>query len=259
MTMAEGAAAGGSTGTAAADEIARFDALAEAWWDPDGDFRPLHALNPVRMAFIRNALCRHFQRDADADSPFADLDCLDIGCGGGLASEPMARLGARVIGIDASPRAIEAARRHAAQQGLAVEYRWMLPEELEDLETTFDVVLALEVVEHVLDLGAFLAAASQVLKPGGVLVAATLNRTLKSLALAKIGAEYLLRWLPVGTHDWRKFVRPAELARGMRRQGLTLATISGMHYDLASGRWSLGRDLGVNYIAAAVKAPATSA
>ncbi len=243
MTLREDA-----TGTAAADEIARFDALAEKWWDPNGAFRPLHQLNPARLTFITEALADHFGRDAGLPQALAGLSCLDLGCGGGLISEPMARLGAAVTAVDASAPAIEAARRHADKAGLAIDYRWALPEELASWEVSFDIVLALEVIEHVSDRDAFFAAVARLLKPEGALIVATLNRTWRSLALAKIGAEYLLRWLPAGTHDWRKFVRPSELARTMRRHGLKLARLSGMSYALARGQWSLSDDLDVNYI-----------
>jgi 2-polyprenyl-6-hydroxyphenyl methylase/3-demethylubiquinone-9 3-methyltransferase len=237
-----------TAGTAAADEIARFDALAQRWWDPNGAFRPLHQLGPVRLGFITDALAGHFGRDPALLQPFEGLRCLDIGCGGGLIAEPMARLGAAVTGVDASAPAIEAARRHAGNAGLAIDYRWALPEELAGWETRFDIVLALEVIEHVKDLDAFFAAVVRLLEPDGALIVATLNRTITSLALAKIGAEYLLRWLPAGTHDWWKFVRPAELARVMRRHDLRLVRLAGMHYSVTGGTWRLGGDLDVNYI-----------
>lgn len=243
MTQQEHAA-----GTAAAEEIARFDALAEKWWDPNGAFQPLHQLNPARLAFITESLAGHFARGAGLPQALAGLTCLDLGCGGGLIAEPMARLGAQVTAVDASAPAIEAARRHSDKAGLAIDYRWALPEELAAWDERFDVVLALEVIEHVADADAFFAAVARLLKPDGALIVATLNRTWASLALAKIGAEYILRWLPAGTHDWRKFVRPAELARVMRRHGLKLARVQGMSYSLAQRRWRLGDHLAVNYI-----------
>jgi 2-polyprenyl-6-hydroxyphenyl methylase/3-demethylubiquinone-9 3-methyltransferase len=252
MTSASHAAQSGS-GTASADEVRRFGAMADQWWDPHGQFRPLHALNPTRLAFIRDAACRHFGRDAAGGAPLAGLACVDIGCGGGLISEPVARLGADVTGIDATATAIEVAKVHAAQEGLDIDYRWVLPEELAGWDARYDLVLALEVIEHVADLDAFFAAACGVLEPGGLMVCATLNRTFKSLALAKVGAEYVLRWLPPGTHDWRKFVRPAEMARRMRAHGLIVSDARGLSFDPVRQRWRLSSDLDVNYIAAAHK------
>jgi 2-polyprenyl-6-hydroxyphenyl methylase/3-demethylubiquinone-9 3-methyltransferase len=248
---AEAETGGSATATVVGDEIRRFSALADEWWDPDGKFRPLHALNPARADYIRARAAAHFGRDPQAERPFAGLTLLDIGCGGGLISEPMARLGADVVAIDASATAIEVARAHAARDGLAIDFRCAAPENMPAAH--FDVVLTLEVVEHVASLEAFFAVSARLLRPNGVLVAATLNRTLKSLALAKIGAEYVLRWLPVGTHDWRKFVRPSELASSLRRQGIDVIDIQGLSYAPLTGVWRLSRDLDVNYIACAVK------
>ncbi len=244
--------------TASPDEIARFTAIAEAWWDPDGDFRPLHQLNPVRLEFIRDRVCRHFGRDPLADKPLRELNVIDIGCGGGLLAEPMRRLGGTVTGIDAGRENIEVARLHAEQTGLDIDYRHRLPEDLclegEGSEKgRYDIVLNMEVVEHVADLEAFLAASATLLKPGGVMALSTLNRTLKSLALAKVGAEYLLRWLKPGTHDWRKFVRPSELAAGLQRHGVEITDLRGMSYDPFGANWRLSNDLAVNYLAFGVK------
>jgi len=239
--------------TADNDDVARFSAIAEAWWDVNGDFRPLHKLNPTRLTFIREHLCGHFERQPNGDKPLAGLDIIDIGCGGGLLSEPMRRLGANVTGIDASDKNIAVARLHAEQSGLAINYRHMLPEDLPAETQRFDVVLNMEVVEHVADLGLFLDASAALVKPGGVMIVSTLNRTVKSLALAKVGAEYVLRWLPVGTHDWRKFVRPSELAAGLRPHGLEVRDLKGMIYRPIADEWTLGRDLSVNYLAFAVK------
>jgi len=238
--------------TASKDEIARFTAIADAWWDPAGDFAPLHRLNPVRLEFIRDHLCRHFDRDALGLRPLDGLGVIDIGCGGGLLAEPMRRLGAAVTGIDAGLENIDIARHHAALVGLDIDYRHQLPEDLGQDKGRYDVVLNMEVVEHVADLDLFLGAAASLVKPGGVMVLSTLNRTWKSLALAKIGAEYLLRWLPPGTHDWKKFVRPSELAAGLEAHGVRLTDLKGMTYTL-SGDWRLSRDLDVNYLAFAVK------
>ena len=239
--------------TAEADEIARFAAMAESWWDPNGDFRPLHRLNPVRLEFIREHVARHFGRDPLGPEPFKGLDVLDIGCGGGLLCEPMRRLGAAVTGIDAGQEAIEIAKAHAQQSGLDIDYHHRRPEELDAEKGRFDLVLNMEVVEHVADLEAFLAASAGLVKPGGAVVLSTLNRTLKALALAKIGAEYVLRWLPRGTHDWRKFVRPSELAAGLKSGGVDITDLKGMSYDPFGDEWRLSRDLQVNYLAFAVK------
>ncbi len=239
--------------TASPDEIARFTAIAEAWWDPVGDFRPLHQLNPARLEFIRDHMCRHFSRDAMKPAPFKGLAVIDIGCGGGLLAEPMARLGAAVTGIDAGKENIEVARLHAEQMGLDIDYRHRLPEDLGAEKGRYDLVLNMEVVEHVADLDAFLAASANLVKPGGVMAASTLNRTLKSLALAKIGAEYVLRWVPPGTHDWRKFVRPSELAAGLERHGVEITDLKGMSYDPIGRGWRLSGDLAVNYLAFGVK------
>ncbi|NQU60174.1 MAG: bifunctional 2-polyprenyl-6-hydroxyphenol methylase/3-demethylubiquinol 3-O-methyltransferase UbiG [Rhodospirillales bacterium] len=239
--------------TASDDEIARFTAMAEAWWDPAGKFRPLHQINPVRLEFIRDHVCGHFGRDALGDKPLKDLDVLDIGCGGGLLSEPMRRLGANVTGIDAGEANIKIALAHAEQSGLDIDYHHRLPEDLATEKGRFDVVLNMEVVEHVADVGMFLGASTALMKPKGVMVISTLNRTLKSLALAKIGAEYVLRWLPRGTHDWRKFLRPSELAHGLEKTGVEVTQLKGMTYNPIADEWRLSADLAVNYLGFAKK------
>ncbi len=239
--------------TADQGEIAKFSAMADSWWDPAGAFRPLHKFNPSRIRFVRDRAAAHFGRDALATPPFGGLSLIDIGCGGGLIAEPMARLGFGVTGIDASEKNIGVARLHAARSNLDISYDNATPEELLNRGTRYDVVLALEVVEHVTDVDAFLKAAAELVAPGGVLIAATLNRTLKALALAKIGAEYVLRWLPPGTHDWRKFVRPSEMSTALRHGGLTVTELAGMSYDVFTDSWRLSKDLGVNYLAMAVK------
>ncbi|MBT3306682.1 MAG: bifunctional 2-polyprenyl-6-hydroxyphenol methylase/3-demethylubiquinol 3-O-methyltransferase UbiG [Alphaproteobacteria bacterium] len=243
-----------ASSTASPDEIARFTAIADAWWDPVGDFAPLHRLNPLRLEFIRDHLCHHFDRDPMAAGPLTGLDIIDIGCGGGILAEPMCRLGGSVTGIDAGQENIDIARHHAELSDLHITYRHQLPEDLGVDKDRYDVVLNMEVVEHVTDLDAFLAAAASLVKPGGVMVASTLNRTLKSLALAKVGAEYILRWVPAGTHDWKKFVRPSELAAGLEPCGVTVTDLKGMTYNPVTGDWSFSRDLDVNYLAFAVKA-----
>ena len=239
-----------------ATDVARFEAMAEAWWDPEGEFRPLHRLNPTRLAYIRDKLCAHFGLDPRSAHPLEGLRLLDIGCGGGLLSEPMRRLGATVSGLDAGEKNIEIAKVHAAQCGLDIDYRCGTIEALAKTKSRFDVVLNMEVVEHVADLGLFIEACAQVLKPGGAMLTATLNRTPKSFAFAVVGAEYVLRWLPRGTHDWRKFVRPSELARELRAGGLAIADLSGVSYNPLTGAFALSRDLDVNYMAFAVKTPA---
>ncbi len=244
---------GGSTKTAVDDEVARFAAIADAWWDPEGEFRPLHRLNPLRVAYIRNHVAGHFDRDPLASRPFVGLSLLDVGCGGGLVSEPMARLGARVTAIDAEEKSVRIARSHARRHGLDIDYRCALPEDLLAEGQAFDIVVAMEIVEHVADPGAFLEISASLLRPGGAMAMATLNRTLKALALAKIGAEYVLRWLPAGTHDWNRFVRPSELVRGLRRHGIDVRDLSGMTYNPVEDHWSLSRDLAVNYLAFGVK------
>ena len=232
-------------------EIQRFAALAEEWWSPRGKFGPLHALNPVRLAFIREHAVRLFGRDPAARAPLAGLTALDIVCGGGLLSEPMRRMGATVMGLDADESGLAVARRHAEESGLEIDYRAGSAEDLAASGATFDIVLAMEVVEHVADRAAFMRAAAGLTRPGGLLVAATLNRTAKAYALAILGAEYLLGWLPRGTHEWRKFVRPSELVGDLRRNGLAVETLTGVSYEPVSGKWRLSRDLGVNYMLAA--------
>lgn len=248
-----GQAAGPVRSSVDPEDVARFSALAEEWWAPEGPFRPLHQLNPTRLSYLRAAIGSHFALDAASLRPFADLHLLDIGCGGGLIAEPMARLGATVTAVDASERNISIAAAHAAGQNLSITYRATTAEALVGEGLQFDVVLALEVIEHTADPTGFLASCRKLLKPGGLLVVSTLNRTAKSYALAIVGAEYVLRWVPQGTHDWRKFMTPAELARAMRAGGLELTALKGMTYQPLSQTWALSdRDLAVNYFAVAV-------
>ncbi len=242
-----------SATTAAQDEVERFAAQADDWWDETGIFGQLHKINPARITFIRDHLCAHFGRDPMAIDSLKGLTIVDIGCGGGLLTEPMARLGAEVTGLDAAAEGIVAAAAHAREMGLSIDYQTALPEDLAATGRTFDVVLNMEVVEHVADPAAFFAAAGALVRPGGAMVVATLNRTIKSLALAKIGAEYLLRWVPPGTHDWRKFVKPSELARHLRREGFSVVDLKGLVYHPAADEWSLGDDVDVNYLMVAVK------
>ncbi len=231
------------------DEIDRFSALAESWWDADGPMRPLHRLNPVRLAYMRDKLCRRFDCDPASLRPLAGLTIADVGCGGGLLSEPLARLGADVVGIDAAAENIGVARAHAGEAGLAIDYRCTTAEALAESGARFDAVVSMEVVEHVADLGAFLAALARLATPGGAVLLSTLNRTPKAWALAIVGAEYLLRWLPRGTHDWRKFVKPAELVRKSRQAGIALEDVTGLSLDLRRRDWRLSSDRDVNYLA----------
>jgi 2-polyprenyl-6-hydroxyphenyl methylase/3-demethylubiquinone-9 3-methyltransferase len=234
-------------------EVARFAAQAANWWDPAGSFRPLHRLNPPRLRFIRDALIGHFERDSRSLSPFDGLALADIGCGGGLIAEPMARLGFEVTAIDADEAAIAVARDHAKAGGLDIDYRCTSVETLARGRRRFDVVLALEIIEHVADPPAFLAACGKLLKPGGAFIGATLNRTPQSYALAIVGAEYLLGWLPRGTHDWRRFLRPSEFVLGLRRAGLDATRLQGLGYRLISGDWAPTDDLSINYMVMAVR------
>ena len=235
------------------EEIARFAARAEAWWDPEGSFRPLHRLNPARLGFIREQLVAHFDRNAAALRPFEGLSLLDIGCGGGLIAEPMSRLGFAVTGIDADKEAVAVARAHAEATGLSIDYRTATAESFAGMDQRFDVVLALETIEHVADRAAFLGCIGALATSGGAFIGATLNRTARSFALAIVGAEYLFGWLPRGTHDWRKFVRPSEFVLGLRRNGFQPTQLAGISYDPARGTWALSSDLSVNYMVMAVR------
>ncbi|MEO3474064.1 bifunctional 2-polyprenyl-6-hydroxyphenol methylase/3-demethylubiquinol 3-O-methyltransferase UbiG [Roseomonas sp. CAU 1739] len=239
-------------GTMLGAEIAKFDALAARWWDPDGPMKPLHRMNPLRTGWIAERLASHHGRDASAPDALAGLTLLDVGCGAGLASEALARRGAAVTGLDAAGGALQAARSHAAAAGLPITYREGLPEDLPP-EAGFDAVIALEVIEHVADRDAFLAALARAAKPGGLVFLSTLNRTPRSFLMAKLGAEYLLRMLPIGTHDWKMFVTPSELGTGLRGAGLAVADIAGMTMDALTGRWHASRDVAVNYILMARK------
>ncbi len=235
------------------EEVARFEAMAAEWWDAHGKFRPLHQLNPARLTYVRDELCRHFGRDPKGPESLRGLNLLDIGCGGGLLAEPLARLGAHVTGIDPARETILAARRHAQEQGLAIDYRADRAESLADAGEQFDVVTALEVVEHVPDVPAFLATCAKLVRPGGVMILSTINRTLKAYALAIVGAEYVLRWLPIGTHQWDRFVTPDELKDGLARAGLTLTGTRGLVYNPLQDEWRLAADTDVNYMATALK------
>jgi 2-polyprenyl-6-hydroxyphenyl methylase/3-demethylubiquinone-9 3-methyltransferase len=237
-------------------EVARFSAWAAEWWDPKGKFAPLHRFNPVRLGCIREQALARFERDPAARAPFMDLRLLDIGCGGGLLSEPMARLGFAVTAIDASERNVGTAQAHAEAVGLAIDYRCSTAEDLlAEGAGRFDLILNMEVIEHVADPGAFLRDAAALLAPGGLMIVATLNRTLKALALAKLGAEYVLRWLPAGTHDWRRFIKPAELRGFLAGQPFEVDGPFGVAFDPLAGRWGRSADTDVNYLMTVGRAP----
>jgi 2-polyprenyl-6-hydroxyphenyl methylase/3-demethylubiquinone-9 3-methyltransferase len=244
---------GPSTATLDPAELDRFARLASEWWDANGQFRTLHLIGPARLTFLRDSIAGHFARSAGTHRPLEGLTVLDIGCGGGLVCEPLARLGARVTGIDPAGANIEAARSHAAGQGLEIEYRAAQVEDLVAEGRTFDAVICLEVVEHVPDAGAFLKQCAALVRPGGLLLLSTINRTLKSYLLAIVGAEYVLRWLPVGTHQWERFVTPPELARHVEAAGLRAPTFRGLVYRPLADAWELADDTDVNYFAAATK------
>jgi 2-polyprenyl-6-hydroxyphenyl methylase/3-demethylubiquinone-9 3-methyltransferase len=235
-------------------EVERFSRIAAEWWDPKGKFAPLHRFNPVRLAFIRDQALHRFGRDPKARRPFEGLRLLDIGCGGGLLSEPMSRLGFAVTGVDASERNIATAAAHAEQTGLSIDYRASTAEALlAEGAAPFDVILNMEVIEHVADPAEFLRTTARLLAPGGLMIVATLNRTLKAFALAKLGAEYVLRWLPVGTHDWSKFLKPNELRSFLADESVAVDGPFGVVFDPISGRWSQSHDADVNYMMTVVR------
>ncbi len=237
------------TGTTVNDaEIAKFVAMAEEWWDPKGKFKPLHKFNPVRLSYIRDNLCAHFGRDSNSIRPFEGLHILDVGCGGGLLCEPLTRLGARVVGVDAAERNIAIARVHAEQAGLDIDYRVTTSEALVAAGESFDVVLNMEVVEHVEDVPLYMKSCADLVAPGGVMFTATLNRTARSWALAVIGAEYILRWLPRGTHDWNKFLTPEEITAQLKRNGLKVTDQTGVVFHPLADEWRMSSDMGINYM-----------
>ncbi len=231
-----------------ADEIARFAAVADQWWDPKGKFAPLHKFNPVRLGFIREEALRHFGRDHDAARPFEGLRLLDIGCGGGLLSEPMSRLGFQVVGVDASAKNIGVASMHAERLGLSIDYRCATAESLLAAGERFDVVLNMEVIEHVADPKAYLIDCARLLKPEGLMILATLNRTIKALAFAKVGAEYVLGWLPRGAHDWSKFLKPEEIRAFLAGEPFIVDGPFGVAYNPLADRWSQSSDVSINYM-----------
>jgi 2-polyprenyl-6-hydroxyphenyl methylase/3-demethylubiquinone-9 3-methyltransferase len=252
--MPRSAQSKGERSTIDAAEVERFSALAAEWWNPNGKFRPLHKFNPVRLAYIRDQVAVRFGRDPREARPFEGLRFLDIGCGGGLLCEPMARLGAEVVGADASATNIEVAKLHAAESGVTIDYRATTAEDLADAGEKFDVILNMEVVEHVADIDLFIGKCGEMVKPGGIMFVATINRTLKALGLAIVGAEYVLRWLPRGTHQFGRLVRPEELEKALAGAGLTVVDRTGVVYNLLSDRWQPSRDMDVNYMVLAEKA-----
>ncbi|MFG1479854.1 bifunctional 2-polyprenyl-6-hydroxyphenol methylase/3-demethylubiquinol 3-O-methyltransferase UbiG [Xanthobacter sp. V4C-4] len=243
-----------SQATVDPEEVARFDALGAEWWNEKGKMAPLHAMNPARLTFLRSALVRHFGRDEAALRPLHGLRVLDIGCGGGLLSEPLSRMGAQVTGVDPAPGNIEVARAHGRAAGLDIEYLPSTAEELAARGARFNAVVALEVVEHVADVALFVRTAGQLVDEGGVLVLSTLNRTAKSFALAIVGAEYVLRWLPPGTHTWEKFITPDELEATLAAAGYTPTQKIGLAYNPLTREFKLSPDLGVNYFVVATRA-----
>lgn len=235
------------------EEIARFTVLAEEWWNPNGKFRPIHRFNPVRRDYILNRIAQHFHRDHDNHAALAGLRILDVGCGAGLLCEPLAERGAKVVGIDATARNVEIARWHAAQSSLDIDYRHCLAEHVLEAGESFDVVLNTEVVEHVADPEQLIKECSALVNPSGIMIVATINRTLRSFALAIVGAEYVLKWLPKGTHDWRRFLRPDEVRGMIEAHDLDFSETTGVSFNPVTGRWRLSGDISVNYMLLAAK------
>jgi len=231
-----------------AAEVEHFARIADAWWDERGKFRPLHKFNPTRLAYIREKICMAFDRDPQEQYPLKGLRMLDIGCGGGLLCEPLTRLGAQMIGVDAAPTNIEVAKHHAGTSNLAIDYRAGTAEELAQAGEKFDVVLNMEVIEHVADVDLFVKACSTMVKPGGLMFVATINRTLKARLLVIVGAEYILRWLPKGTHSYHKFIRPDELRQQLHKTGLNVIDEIGVSYNPLNDSWNRSSDMGANYI-----------
>lgn len=229
-------------------EVEKFSRMAAEWWDPAGKFAPLHKFNPVRLKFIRETALSHFRRDPKSLKPFNELSLLDIGCGGGLLSEPMAKMGFAVTGVDPSEKNIGTAKSHAVQSGIAIDYRTADAESLVSEKQKFDVILNMEVVEHVVDLEGYLSATASLVKPGGIMFVATINKTLKALALAKVAAEYILGWLPPGTHDWDKFIEPNRLRVMLEDSGLNILKTQGIVFDLFAWDWRLSSSTDVNYL-----------
>jgi 2-polyprenyl-6-hydroxyphenyl methylase/3-demethylubiquinone-9 3-methyltransferase len=236
-------------------EIRQFTKLADEWWSPNGAFRPLHQMNPARLTYIRDQVCNHFQRDHLTHKPLEDLRIVDIGCGGGLLTEPLHRLGANVMGVDAGVENIEIAKAHAELSEFQIDYQTITAEALSEKGNTFDVIISMEVIEHVANLDSFLSACCRLINPNGVLILSTLNRTVRSFALGIVAAEYILRWVARGTHEWGKFVKPSELASLLRKEGVVIKDLTGMHYNPWQRDWALKKNIDVNYLAFATKGP----
>jgi len=240
------------TNTINKKEIEKFSKIAEEWWNPEGKFKPLHKFNPIRISYIKNNIINSLKLKNNENKPLKKVKILDIGCGGGLLSEPMSRLGADVMGIDASIKNINVAKLHAKKNNLNIKYFCSSPENL-DVQTKFDVILNMEIVEHVQDVDFFLKSCSKLLKKKGIMFVATINKTLKSYLFAIIGAEYVLRWLPIGTHEWEKFVKPEDLINILRKNNLNLENLDGMKFDILKDQWSLSSDKSINYIGKFIK------
>ena len=239
------------TSTISKTEINKFDKLASEWWNPEGSFKPLHKFNPIRIKYIKDNIIHSFKLKSK-EKPLQKINILDIGCGGGLLSEPMARLGANVIGIDASDKNIKIAKLHAKKNKLNINYYCSSPEKLKT-KKKFDVILNMEIIEHVEDINFFIKSCSKLLKKNGLMFVATLNKTLKSYVFAIVGAEYVLRWLPIGTHDWEKFVKPEDLKNILSKNNLKIEKIDGMNFDIFKDEWNISKDTSINYIAKSLK------
>ena len=239
--------------SASYQEVSQFEQSAQQWWNSEGDFSGLHKMNPIRLLFIKERLCQHFDRDRDESKPFIGINIIDVGCGGGLLCEPLSRLGAEVTGIDAGKKNIDVAKRHSKEKDVSVDYKKCLPEDVVKDGNTYDVVISFEVIEHVTNAESFVKTCSQLLNPGGIIIFSTLNRTVESLALAKFGAEFIFRLVPIGTHSWRKFIKPSELAKFLRQSGLCLDDLQGMVYEPLFDEWNLSKNVKINYVISAIK------